>query len=447
MMADITDQARLSTDEASSYFPTIDSRLIKPFTPIRKSIGVHSRHTINVYPTHPIGVNDAEITFETPPTGSALLDLRQADVYIRGKLVKSDGTDIGVGTKAMLVRNSYCTLFDQVKIYVGKSYTEIDDFSFPYKGFIKTIYENTSERMSTAYLSGTSFQNRGDNISDYVTQLSRQKRFSESTEVEFISNTQLSFFSTVGYIPANTPLRVRYRRTPASFYTLVDNDDGDTSTYRFDISMMYIRIPTVRVMPQISPHLDMLRTEVNPRLYFDNYVVKNYAISKETQTRTFNSLFTGNLPKLLFVAFYEEDNFVGKNNLDPYFTSSEKIKDITVVTNGYNARKFEVDVSNKLYGQAYKSFVDAMGGTGKAFSISYDLWGEGNEIYAFDFLNCENASSDNCSSEMLIQGNIDITITWSVKTKKQQIMLVHALTTDSVELLQDGSAILNRVVV
>jgi hypothetical protein len=446
MMADITDQARLSRDESSNYFPTIDSRLISPFSPIKKSIGVHSRHSINVYPTHPIGVHDAEITFETPPTGSALLDLRNADVHIKGKLVNSDGTDLSAEEEAMLVRNSYCTLFDQVKVYLGKSYTEIDDFNFPFKGFIKTVYENSSERMSTAYLAGTSFQNKGDLVTDYRTQVSRQTRFAKSIDVEFISNTHISFFSTAGYIPANTPLRVRYRRTPPTFYSLTDGVSTD-KTFRFDIDLMYIRIPTVRVMPQIAPHLDKLRMEVNPRLYFDNFVVKNYPISKDSQTRTFNSVFTGNLPKLLFLSFYDEDTFVGKNNLDPYFTSGEKINDVTVITNGYNAMKFEVNVKNKIYGQAYKAFVDAMGGSGKAFCISYDIWGEGNEIYAFDFLNCDNPSGDNCASEMLMQGSIDITVNWSEKVTKSQILLIHALSTDSVELRQDGGAILNRVVV
>jgi hypothetical protein len=307
------------------------------------------------------------------------------------------------------------------------------------------IMDNIQERVSTAALAGASFQIRGTGETDYKAQDNRQFAYDESIPVELISPTYISFFSTIGYLPPNTMLKVKYRRSPPAFYTLA-NGDSATKDYRFDIDQMYLRVPTVRVMPQIAPHLDQLRMSVNPRLHFDDFVVKKMPISADSQTRTFNTLFTGNLPKLMFVSFFDEDNFVGKNNLDPFFTSREQVKNLSVTVNGYNIRSFELDMPSSLYSDAYKSFVDAVGASSSTFSITYSAWEMGNSFFAFDFLNCETVGPD-CSDETLLQGSMDVAVTFNAKTTKPQVMLVLALTTDSIELLKDGTAVLNRIVV
>ena len=240
-------------------------------------------------------------------------------------------------------------------------------------------------------------------------------------------------------------LKVKYRRSPASFYTLADNASVNKK-FRFEIDEMYLRIPTVRIMPQIAPHLDELRLAINPRFHYDDFVVKKMPISADSQTRTFNSLFSGNLPKLMFVAFFDEDNFVGASNLDPFFTSAEKVKNLAVTVNGYNIKSFDLDMGSKLYSDAYKAFVDAVGASYSTFSITYPSWELGNSFFAFDFLNCETVGPD-CSDETLLQRSMDVGVTFASKTTKAQVMMVLALTTDSVELLQDGTAILNRIVV
>jgi hypothetical protein len=442
-MADITDQAKISED--LSYFPSINNRLLAPFTPVRKSVGVHSKHIVRIPPTRPIGVNDEEINFTVPHLGSAWLDLRNTDIVIKGSIRDDKGEKIPDKEFAMMVRNTYCSLFSEAKVYLGKTDTELTDYCFPYKGLIKSLFQNTNERMSTAVLAGVSFHSKSEDSSDYSDQLGRYSNYSESKEVELISPTNLSLFSTNCYLPPNVPMKIKFRRSPAKFYSLTSDEFVDNS-YRFDITDIYMRIPAVRIMPQISPHLDSLRADVNPRIYFDNYLVKNLPVTTDSQVRTFNSVFSGNLPKLMFISFFDEDNFVGKNNLDPFFTSSEKIKDITVIINGSSARKFEVNLEKKIYGDAYKALVESVGASGKAFSISHSSWGAGNTIFAFDFLNCETIT-DSCSNELIMQGNLDIAVTWSEKTTKTQIMTIIALTTDSVELMKDGVAVLNRVVV
>ena len=122
-MADITDQARVGSDEV--FWPTINNRIIAPFSPVLKSIGVHSKHSIKVYPTRPIGVNDNEITFDMPSVGSAWVDLKNADVYIKGSLKLADGAKMTGTEEAMLVRNTYCALFESCTLHVGASFTEI----------------------------------------------------------------------------------------------------------------------------------------------------------------------------------------------------------------------------------------------------------------------------------------------------------------------------------
>ena len=82
-MADITDEALMSLDEGTNYFPTISNRLLSSFTPVRKSVGVHSTQVVKVTPTREIGIHDEEINFTVPHTSSNWLDLQNADVYIK----------------------------------------------------------------------------------------------------------------------------------------------------------------------------------------------------------------------------------------------------------------------------------------------------------------------------------------------------------------------------
>jgi hypothetical protein len=444
-MAGVSDQALVGVNEP--FFPSINTRLIAAFTPIKKAVGVHSKHAINILPTRPIGVHDSEIQFESPSMGSAWMDLKNCDVHIKGSLRLADGSKFEAEEEAMLVRNSYCALFETVTLSVGRSFTEIQQINFSHTGLFKMFMENRQERMATASLSGASFQTNSTSATDYKNQKGRENKFAVSVPVEFISPTYISFFSTIGYVPPNTMLKVKYRRTPATFYTLAQGASAAKS-FRFDIDEMFLRVPTVHVMPQIAPHLDQLRLDVNARLYYDDLVVKKLPIPSDSETRTFSNLFNGNLPKLLFISFFDEDNFVGRNNLDPFFTSSQNVKKLSVSMNGYTVKNYDMNMTGKLYGDAYKSFVEAIGASNSTFSITYGSWLLGNRFFACDFLNCESAAGgDNCTEETVLQGTMDVSVQFDVKTTKAQVMLVLALTTDSVELMPDGAAILNRIVV
>jgi hypothetical protein len=443
-MSDITDVAVIGGDE-TSFFPQINNRLLIPYAPVMKSVGIHSRHDVKVYPSRPIGEGDKEISFELPHVGESFCDLKNATVYIKGQLKVNDGTKVPTSAGALLVRHTYCALFEAVTVFVGKSFTECHTHTFPFASLINIFKENVNHQMSTAPLAGTSFESKSTSVNDYTTQVARLTVFQGSKDVELISNTHIPFFQTPGYVPPNTALRIKYRRSQPAFYTLVADAAADKG-YRFDIETMYLRIPTVRIMPQINQHLSELRQSVNARLYFDNYIAKRYSIPADTQIRTFNSIFTGNLPKMLLMSLYKEDSFVGSNVTDPFFTSSEKLKTLFININGFTVKRFDIDMENKLYGSAYKSLVDGMGAFGKSFCISHKMWGMGNSYYVADFLNCETSGSV-CTDELVIQGSLDIQVEFSEKTSDSQVLLVIAMGTDSMELLQDGNAVLNRVVV
>ena len=428
------------------FFPVINNRLLSSFTPLKKSVGLHSKHIVRVKPTRDIGEKDEEISFKIPYSTTNWLDLQNADVVIRGRLKKADGTKLTEDDKVVLAPNTYCALFSHVKILVGKEDTEITDYSFPYKGLLQSIIFHQNERVSVASLSGASFPPMTSE-SDFADQSERAAQVKLSKLVEIISPTYISLFSTYSYVPPALDMKITFRRSSDLFY-LIQSPEVAVNNYIFVIEDMQIRIPAIRIMPEIGTHLEHLRTSVNPILHYDNYMVKKLTINAGIQTQTFSGLFAGNLPKLLFVSLVNEDNFVGKKTLNPFFTSGEEIEKITLMTNGTIARSFKVDLKSGIYSDAYKAFVEALGAANKAFSISYAAYGSGNCFFAFDFLNCEPPlNGEACNAEMLHQGTMDLEFVFKSTTTKSLVALIFYLTTDSVQILKTGTAVLNRVVV
>ena len=245
---------------------SVDPRLIAMFTKAEGTVGVQGSFTHFVHPMRPPSGDDVEYTFELPNTGADYIDMKNIELYVRGKLTRADGTALVDDEKVVLVNNSLHSLFETVTVLIGHNQQEIQMNNYPFKAYLRQLMHSQS---STPSMRGHGFV-----IEDFTDPMpatgdmgygiDRYDWTSSSKNVEFIGPTFIDVFETEGYLLPATPLRITFKRSREQFYVTTAASNAAID-YKFTIDKIGLFVPTIKVAPYMTPLLEMQTDQVPAR--------------------------------------------------------------------------------------------------------------------------------------------------------------------------------------
>lgn len=409
---------------------TIPTKLIAPYIRENAAIGIHGFSKQTIYPNNPPAVTDNEILFNWSVLPGQYIDLNTVSLYVKGKLKKTDGTDLVKGTAVVLANNSMHSLISDVYLYIGKNQLEIYTGNYPHKAYITQLFNDSDTHLN---LSGFEYESKG--ATAIISQQERGSWTNESRTCEFYGKMLLPLFNTNGYLLPDVQVKMKLRLSDEKFYVITDATNKDTS-FKFNIEDIYMHVTYVKIDPSLTPDLKTL-TELHPAtFYFDNLICRQFTISKNTNMTFINKCFEGTLPSKIMICFYSQSQLSGAREESPTLTEDTNVKTIQLIMNGIVVREHIVDWTNSLYIQSYKEFLDFFRVKGNESKVSRNMFKTGYRMYCFNLF--DNKYNDKCAKDTyeqsLFGGVMSLNITFNGNITKDLVCMVFAFSPDVLEV-------------
>ena len=443
-MAELTSE--ITVAPSAMMTQSIDPRLIAMFSKADSSVGVQGSFTHFVEPMRQAGRDDTEYSFELPNTGADYVDLKNIELYVRGKLMRKDGKALVKDEKVVLANNVLHTLFDTATVLIGHNQQEVQMNNYPYKTYLRQLMVSKTTSPATR---GHGFTVEDKTFIDDVDDemgfgVARVQWTAMSKRVEFIGNTFIDCLQTEGYLMPATPLRITFKRSHDQLYTTTATANVGVE-YRFFIDKIGLYVPTVKVAPYMTPLLEMQTDEVPARYRFDAIDARQFPVPKSTITRTYSRVYQGKIPSKMVIAFYRQDAFVGSRSRAALLTAELDINRIQLYVNGIVIREHVLDFDEEVFLESYRRFTDWLGTTHTEALFDEGQFKDGIAFFAFDMM--ENCHMTQCSEETLLTGFVDISIQMGKAVPAEMVMMVYAISPDVIDISKERAARYTRVIV
>ena len=406
-MADESTVPGVSSVMSSEVAQNVDKRLTSMFVRPEAIVGVQSTFTHVIEPLRAVSPLDEQFDFDLPTT-NGYVDLKNMQLYIRGRLTKRDGTHLTGEDKVSVTNNLLHSLFQSVTVYVGHNQLELYSSEFPYKAYIRQLQKYDGKKPTSMLCEGFLPEDcsRVMDGNELKSASSRAGMIMVSRTVELMGETLIDLFQTDSYLMPACPLRIKYRKNRDGFY-VITLPEGKDQEYNFSIEKISLHAPTISVAPSMTPLLEM-QTDGAPAAYnFEALGIKQFPLSKDSITRHYSRVFEGRLPSRVLVTFFDQSAFSGVGrDKNPLMTSDVNVRSISLCVNGVGLREVQVNYGERIFMEAYQQFIKWMNKKDKEYMVTAKNFPNGFRFYAFDLR--DNCGKEHCLEETLTQGYIDL---------------------------------------
>lgn len=210
--------------------------------------------------------------------------------------------------------------------------------------------------------------------------------------------------------------------------------DGQIPGYKVDVTFEKAELLVCRTKVSdalLEAHMAALTYE-RAKYPIIRSEIKNYVLPSGISTFNQENVFSGYLPKKLFVVFIENSAFKGSLLKDPYFFHNYDVEHIAAVTgsgmvpnNGY-----QLNFGNDDYHEAYLGLFMALGqlNDDPRVTITPTQFKDGKTIFAFSLLpGSEEGHTYNRCTNPRVDGSVRIDVKFRTPLASTAVMLVYAL--------------------
>ena len=327
--------------------------------------------------------------------GMEYLDLSRSRLYVKLKIINSDGTTLTSNEKVGPVNLLLQSLWSQIDVTLqGKLITSTNNH-YPYKAMIQTLLnfgDDCKETQLTSQLYSKDSPGQMDDpdpITGANTGLfERSTLTSGSKSVDLEGTLFQDLFQIQRYILNQVDVGVKLYRNNASFCLMSDELNPK---YDIVIEDIILRACKVRVNPAvIYGHAEAL-LKTNAKYPFTKSEIKVMSIPKGQISFTWDNIFQGSKPNKIIIGLVEANAVAGNYALNPFNFKNYDVRQITLLCDGVPVGGGPLKVNyDKSQGQsvvpAYISLFQVSGqwmynvGNG----ISRGDIGSGYALYGFD---------------------------------------------------------------
>lgn len=337
------------------------------------------------------------VEFSISSSANEYIDLAHCQLYVRAKVVGDKGAELAAAAEVAPVNNVLHSLWSQVDVSLNSKLVSQSSQTYPYRSYITSLlsydgpakeshltatgfYSDTAGEMNTA-----SDANLGFKARKAMTALSR--------EFECLGPLHCDIFSQDRFLLNNMQLNLKLTRTKDAF-ALISKDKKE------HIKLVDVRLIARKV--KLAPDVLLAHSkalEVSPARYpIVRTEMKSFSIGAGVQSKTIDYLHSGATPRRLIVGFVSNKNLNGDYGLNPFNFEHFGLNYLTLHVDSQQvpSRPLTPNFDKKQYVEAYYTLFT---GSGIHFGnqgnkISYNDYGAGYTLYAFDLTPCMTASQD-----------------------------------------------------
>ncbi|GFY41809.1 uncharacterized protein F54H12.2 [Trichonephila inaurata madagascariensis] len=252
---------------------------------------------------HPLSnvFDGGPVEFHISGSGEEYLDLSQTQLYLKAKIVKSDGSPIEKGAEISPVNLFLHSLFSQVDITLNERLVSNSSNTYPYRSYIETLLNHGIDS-KTSQLTCEMF------YKDNKEGLKKRSAFFESSasvDMIYIGPLHCDLFHQERLLLNLVDLKIKLIRSKPEF--CLHGKKG----YKVTLEKITLLVRKVHVSPGVVlGHMKALEKET-AKYKINRVLCKVYSIPQGSMSFVQDNIFIGQMPKRIVVRYVDNDSFHG----------------------------------------------------------------------------------------------------------------------------------------
>ncbi|GFW39872.1 uncharacterized protein F54H12.2 [Trichonephila clavipes] len=335
---------------------------------------------------HPLSnvFDNAPVEFHISGSAEDYIDLSQILLYVKAKIVKVDNTPITKDDTIGPVNLFLHSLFSQVDVSLNDRVVSNSSNTYPYRSYIETLLNHGYDSKTSQLTAELFYKDSDDGLKK------RTEFFKESATVDMIGCIHSDLFHQDRLLLNLVDLKIKLIRSKPEF--CLQGSEG----FKVVLDHVSLFIRKVRVNPEVILGHAKALEKTSAKYPINRVLCKVYSIPKGSMYFIQDNIFSGQMPKKLFVGCVDNEAFHGAFSKSPYEFKHFNLNFIGVYVDGQPVphNPLELDFSKDQYIRAYKTLfvgTDRMG-QDRGIFISRKEYKDSNTLFGF------NLSPDLCSS-------------------------------------------------
>lgn len=361
------------------------------FTPPPNQVAIEKEYYIECRPISSIATDSSPVEILVSGQGAEYMNLSKSRLYVKAKIVKSDGTPLAKDEKTGIINMPLQTMWSQIDIYMNGKLVSLNTTNYPYKAYMKTILHDAKQRQGSA-LQAQLFEkdvppmDSGDPVGQVNTGLIwRYVYTKESHSFDMEGILLEDVFGLDKYLINGIDLFVKlYRANPQ--FTLMSSEASPD--YKIILEDVVFKSCKVKVDPGIiMSHAQQIERQP-VQYYIDRTEVKINSISANSNEFLWDNVFQNSRPEKVILAFALQTAVSGSYSRNPFNFQHFDLSELALYVDGESrpSRPMKLDYGeNKNFVSAFAAlFQGSLGRDSQSdLNINRSDFVNGYSIYSF----------------------------------------------------------------
>ena len=366
------------------------------FDPVLKQIALEKGQWVDVHPINNITSSEGPIEFAINGSVDEFIDLNNTMLQIRVKIVNAAANaNLAAADVVAPVNNWLHSMFSDIMVTLSNTAIEGGNHHYPYKAYLTNLLLHSAKSKETQLQSSGWYKDTASQMNAATAAnvgfTARKTSVLESKEVEMCGPLLLDSFLQNKYMLHNVDIGLKLLRSKPEFQTLIHTDagvNGRATAVKVQITRAILHVRRVKALPSIINGIEEKLNFQNAVIPIQRTEMLTYTIPQGNQSHSKESLFRGQMPKMLFVGLVRNDAYNGTYTQNPYNFQHFNLNNIGLYREGEPIpyRPFEPNFANGCYVREYMSLIQSLDLFNKPEDddISLAEFANGYTIYAFN---------------------------------------------------------------
>jgi len=338
--------------------------------------------------------SNSRIDFRIIGNGTQYLDINDSFLYIKLKVVCSDGTDLPDDASVSCVNNFMHSLFSNCDFSINDTIVLSSNNCYTYKAYLETLLSHGKEYLESQ---GSAFMfypdTNGNALNNQNTGYKNRKHFiAKSQPLELVDRLRLDVASQHRYILNDTNVTLSLARSSDQFSLTYLHSGTASDPYlnpkvKLLDASLFVRKHTL--YPSLSiAHQKLLESGHNAIYPIKKCDTKFFTIPQGNQSFVEENVFMGSLPSKIVIGLVKNSSFTGTYTTDPFYFDHFALNYLSITVNNMPlpVKSLNFDFNNNSYLIAYHLLLSALGISNKdhGLLINRANYIKGNTLFAFD---------------------------------------------------------------
>ena len=335
------------------------------------------------------------IEFFIASSGEDYTDLNNTLLYVRLKIVKPDGGDIGDDTPVGLINYPGATIFSQIDISLGDRLISQSSNAYPYRSIIECLVNYDVETLESNFSAGLFYKDTALHMDDRPggenLGLNARQRYTFSSDVvELMAPIHSDMFFQEKLLLNGVDVKIRLTRAKDEFCLM----RSDAINYQIHILSASLFVKKVTLSPPFRLGHAQALLSSTAKYPHDHVNLKSYSIPAGSRVSNHENIFLGRLPKSIIIGMVDNDAYTGSYAKNPFAFKNYNLEFLALYLDGvqHPGKPFQPDYTKNAAVREYYQMVLATGRHLKNNSLAFDKeeFSNGYTLYAFNLTPDEN---------------------------------------------------------